>query len=336
MASEHRIDSDTPVRLRSQPGYDLPDVRSAVVPRSAVALRIDYAARRLRLLAHGHMNDGEPAQRERSDVRQIYPQQIGPFGPADPLGAAGPLQPGDTAADDLVAALADIYAYPDVAGRPWVRANFVASIDGAVTAEGRSGGLSGPADRLVFTLLRSLADVVVAGAGTVRAERYRQAQPGELWHQVRAGRPPAPPVAVITRRLDLELSDRLFGQGQDLARTIVLTTELAGEQRLKEASRVAEVVVAGATEMMTAQAIVEALVARGHRRILVEGGPMLLGQLVAEHLLDELCLTVSPVLEGGHEAGRLTSRRGPAGLTDMKLASVLEDDGFLLTRYIRA
>ena len=267
-------------------------------------------------------------------MRQIFPDQGDLLGPADPLRAARPLTPGDSAADDLVAALADIYAYPDLADQVWVRANFVASIDGAITVDGKSGGLSGPADRLVFTLLRSLADVVVAGAGTVRAERYRQAQPDELWQQVRAGRPPAPPIAVITRRLELDLSGRLFGQGQDLARTIVLTTELAGEERLKEASRVADVVIAG-TDTMTGQAILDALAARGHGRILVEGGTMLLGQLVAEHVLDELCLTVSPVLEGGHASGRQTSPHGPPGLTEMSLAGVLEDDGFLLTRYIR-
>jgi riboflavin biosynthesis pyrimidine reductase len=267
-------------------------------------------------------------------VRQIFPEHAGPLGPAEPLNACWQPRPGDSGAEELVAALADIYAYPDTDDQVWVRANFVASIDGAITAEGRSGGLSGPADRLVFSVLRSLADVVVAGAGTVRAERYRQAKADELWQQVRFGRPPAPPIAVVTRRLDLDLSDRLFGHGQDLARTIVLTTELAGEERLKEASRVAEVVVAG-TGTVSGQAIVDALAACGHRRILVEGGPMLLGQLVAEHLLDELCLTVSPVLEGGHAAGRLTSRRGPARLAQMSLASVLEDDGFLLTRYLR-
>ncbi len=265
-------------------------------------------------------------------MRQIFPEHGDPIGPADPLSAAGPLKPGDVAAEDLVAALAGIYAYTGPADHVWVRANFVASVDGAVAVGGKSGGLSGPADRLVFTLLRSLADVVVAGAGTVRAERYRQAQPDELWQQLRGGRPPAPPIAVVTRRLDLDLSERLFGPGQ--ARTIVLTTGLAGEERLKEASRVADVVVAGA-ETVTAQAAVAALAARGHRRILVEGGPMLLGQLVAEHLLDELCLTVSPLLEGGHATGRLTSRRGPAEPTGMTLASVLEDDGFLLTRYVR-
>lgn len=268
-------------------------------------------------------------------MRQIFPEHKDPIGPANPLSKAGPLRAGDSAAEEFVAALADIYAYPGPPDAVWVRANFVASIDGAIAAEGKSAGLSGPADRLVFTVLRSLADVVVAGASTVRAERYRQAQPGELWQRVRTGRPPAPPIAVVTRRIELDLSDRLFGQGPDRARTIVLTTELAGEERLKEASRVADVVVAGA-HTVTAQAMLDALAARGHRRILVEGGTMLLSQLVEEGVLDELCLTISPVIEGGHGAGRLTSSSGQAGLTEMVLASVLEDDGFLLTRYIRA
>ena len=264
-------------------------------------------------------------------MREIFPERGDPLGPADPLRAAGPIKPGDAAADDLVAAVADIYAYPD---RLWVKANFVASIDGAISADGKSAGLSGLADRLVFTVLRSLADVVVAGAGTVRAERYRQAQPGELWQRLRAGRPPAPPIAVVTRRLELDLSRRLFGRGPGLARTIVLTSELAGEDRLAEAARVADVVVAG-PETVSAKAIVDALAARGHRRILVEGGPMLLGQLVAEGMLDELCLTVSPMLEGGHAASRLTARRGPTAPAAMRLATLLEDDGFLLSRYVR-
>ena len=290
-------------------------------------------------------------------MRQIFPGNGDPIGPADPLRACGPAEPGEAAAEDLAAAIADIYRYPD---RLWVKANFVASIDGAISVDGRSSGLSGPADRLVFTVLRSLADVVVAGAGTVRAERYRQAQPDELWQGLRAGRPPAPPIAVVTRRMDLDLSGRLFGRGPGLARTIVLTSELAGEDRRAEAARVADVVVAGA-ETVTAKAIVDALAARGYRRILIEGGPMLLGQVVAEGLLDELCLTLSPVLEGGHAAGRLTAqsltaqsltaqnltaqsltaqnltaRGGPTAPVAMTLATLLEDDGFLLSRYITA
>jgi riboflavin biosynthesis pyrimidine reductase len=268
-------------------------------------------------------------------VRQIFPVRDGEcarqLGPADPLSSAGTVRPPASAAtEDLIAALGEIYAYPD---RIWVKANMIASIDGAVTVDGRSGGLSGPADRLVFSVLRSLADVIVVGAGTARTERYRQAQPDELWQQLRAGRPSAPPIAVVTRHLDLELTGRLFGSGA--ARTIVLTTELVPDDRLKEASRVADVIVAGA-DGVTAASMVDALARRGHRRILAEGGPTLLGQLAAEHSLDELCLTISPLLEGGRSTARLTTRRGPAALTAMRLAALLEDDGFLLSRYLRA
>ena len=275
-------------------------------------------------------------------MRQIFPVRTeagnppGPAdapGPADPPGAADP----SGAAGHLIAGLGDIYAFP---GRLWVKANMIASVDGAIALDGRSGGLSGAGDRLVFTVLRSLADVIVVGAGTARAERYRQAQPDELWQQLRAGRSPAPPVAVVTRRLDLDLGSRLFGPGtgrpsDGLARTIVMTTELAPEDRLTAAARVADVVVAGA-ESVTARAAVEALAKRGYRRILVEGGPMLLGQIAAEGLLDELCLTISPLLEGGHATGRVTWRRGPAEVTGLRLATLLEDDGFLLSRYVRA
>ena len=270
-----------------------------------------------------------------SDVRQIFPVRAGEsarlLGPADPLSSAGPVKPPAAGAfGDLIAELGEIYAYPD---RTWVRANMVASLDGAVTVDGRSGGLSGPADRLVFSVLRSLADVVVVGAGTARAERYRQAQPDELWQQLRAGLPPAPPIAVVTRHLDLELTDRLFGPAGP--KTIVLTAEQAPDDRRNAASRVADVIVAG-SDSVTAASMVDALARLGHRRILVEGGPSLLGQLTAEHLLDELCLTVSPVLEGGQSAARITSSRGPAEVTGMRLAGLLEDEGFLLSRYLRA
>jgi riboflavin biosynthesis pyrimidine reductase len=273
-------------------------------------------------------------------VRQIYPVRDGEpgrqLGPADPLGAVAPITPSSAegaaegAVRELIDALGEIYAYPD---QLWVRANMIASVDGAITVDGRSGGLSGPADRLVFAVLRSLADVIVVGAGTARAERYRQAQPAELWQRLRAGRPPAPPVAVITRRLDLDLTGPLFGPGP--ARTIVLTTGLAPEQRLAAAGRVADVIVTG-QDNVTAAAAVDALAGRGHRKILVEGGPNWLGQLTAERLLDELCLTISPVIEGGQSAERVTQSTSRAELTGLRLAALLEDDGFLLSRYVRA
>jgi len=216
----------------------------------------------------------------------------------------------------------------------------IASVDGAIALDGRSSGLSGAADRLVFAVLRSLADVVVVGAGTARADRYRQARPDELWQQLRAGRPPAPPVAVITRRLDLDLGSRLFVPGaavscSGLARTLVLTTELASPERVAAARGVADVVVAG-EKSVTAVAAAEALTALGYRRILLEGGPNVLAEFAADGLVDELCLTISPLLEGGYEPGRLTARSGHVAVTGLRLATVIEDDGFLLTRYVRA
>jgi riboflavin biosynthesis pyrimidine reductase len=262
-------------------------------------------------------------------VRQIFPEPVG-------AGARlSQVNPADVTSD-LIAALGEIYAYP--AG-PWVRANMISSADGAIALDERSGGLSGPADRLVFAVLRSLADVIVVGAGTARTERYRQAQPNELWQQLRVGRPPAPPVAVITGRLELDLEGRLFGPGagrfcDGLARTIVLTTEVAPPDRVAAARRVADVVVAG-EKSITAMAAVDALTGRGYRSILVEGGPTLLARIVADGLLDEFCLTISPVLEGGHATGRVTARIGPPAVTALRLETVLEDDGFLLTRYVR-
>jgi len=295
-------------------------------------------------------------------VRQIYPAAPGPapepLGPSDPLRLSPPVRPGRAplppAAEGLIAALAAAYASP--AGR-WVRANMIASADGAVTAQGRSGGLSGPADRVVFTVLRSLADVILVGAGTARAERYGTIRAGEVWPHLRAGRPAVPPIAVITRRLDLDPDGPLLagwgtgagpaapaGPGTSagpVARTIVLTTRLAPPGRRNAAARTAQVIIAGEREV-SAEAAIAALTRLGHRRILVEGGPSLLGQVIAAGLLDELCLTISPVLEGG-AAGRITAAaagscagRDPQRLARLRLACLFEDDGFLLARYLRA
>jgi len=239
---------------------------------------------------------------------------------------------------DMVAALASHYAYPEPGGRAWVRANMVASADGAVSAGGRSGGLSGPADRQVFAVLRSLADVIVVGAGTARAERYSPASPDAIWPQLRAGRAPTPPVAVLTRLLDLEPGAGLLTTAPGRARTLVLTTEAAPPGRAAAVSAYADVITAG-RQTVTAAAAIAALAARGYRRILIEGGPGLLAQVINAGLLDELCLTFSPVLAGG-AAGRIVSaapgrETGAAGLTGLRLAQVLEDDGYLLCRYLR-
>jgi len=230
--------------------------------------------------------------------------------------------------------LAALYAYPAGLTRPWVRANMIESADGAAEVDGLSGGLSGPADREVFGVLRALADVILVGAGTARAEKYRPARVRPQWAGLRSGRPAAPPVAVLTGRLDLDLDSPLIAGAAADARTIVITSGAAPADRRAAAQAVTDVIIAGGRRVDLAAALGE-LAGRGYRRILAEGGPHLLGQLAGAGLLDELCVTVSPALAGG-QAGRITqgSAAGGTGPARLDLAHVLLDGSYLFCRYL--
>jgi riboflavin biosynthesis pyrimidine reductase len=247
--------------------------------------------------------------------------------------------PGGSALDD--AALAALYGYPDLGAPParWLRANMVASLDGAATVDGHSGGLSNEGDQQVFALLRAHADVILVGAGTARAERYAPMRPeseGLRWAWLRDGRPPSPPIAVVTRALDLDLGSALLADAPPHARTIVITTASALPGRRAAAARTAEVIVAGEASV-DLMAAVDSLAERGYQRISCEGGPHMLAQLAEAGLLDELCLTVSPLL-AGPEAGRIVTGGLPmpgGGTLPFTLAHALEDEGHLLCRYVR-
>jgi riboflavin biosynthesis pyrimidine reductase len=210
---------------------------------------------------------------------------------------------------------AEVYAdWPSVEGRPAVRLNMIASVDGATTINGVSGGLGGAGDKKVFAVLRSLADVVLVAAGTVRAEHYG---------------PSATPIAVVTRSAHLDWQSPFFTEAK--ARPIVLTADDALPENLAHAREVADVVVVGAGGVEMSRALDE-LAKRGYRHVLAEGGPSLNGQLALEGLLDELCLTVSPKLAGG-DAKRILDGLALAEPFDLSLRSVLEEDGFLFLRY---
>ncbi|MFC4063182.1 pyrimidine reductase family protein [Planomonospora corallina] len=228
-----------------------------------------------------------------------------------------------------LAGLAHAYAYP---GGPWLRVNMVASADGATWLAGLSGGLSGKGDRKVFGVLRGLADVILAGAETVRSEGYGPARPRESWRALREGRPAAPVIAVVSGRLELDFTSPLFTEAEPGARTIVVTCGAAPADRRAQAARHADVIVAG-DERVDLAAAVKALAERGLERVLCEGGARINGQLAAAGLIDELCLTVSPLLVGG---GAVRVLDGPDVLTGLRLVHVLEEDGFLFTRYVRS
>jgi 5-amino-6-(5-phosphoribosylamino)uracil reductase len=239
-----------------------------------------------------------------------------------------PTTEGDSAGGDRewsLAELADAYAYPEPDARAgaWLRANMVSTLDGAAQHDGRSQPIS------------SAADVVIAGAETVRQEGYRPARARAEFAELRqaAGQGPAPVIAVVSASLELDFSLPLFTS--PLVPTLILTGAAAAPDRVAAAEKAgARVVIAGDGVGVDPARAVHALAELGHTRLLTEGGPRLLGQFVAAGVLDELCLTVSPMLTAG-DAQRIAG--GPSVEVPRRyaLASLLEEEGFLFSRYRR-
>jgi riboflavin biosynthesis pyrimidine reductase len=217
-------------------------------------------------------------------------------------------------ADDVdpVVVYADL---PAASGRPAVRLNMIASLDGAATVEGLSGGLGGPADHRVFAALRELTDVVLVAAGTVRAERYG---------------PSKVPLAIVTRSCALDLDAPLFVEG---ARAIVLTVAAAPPKAIAAAREVADVLVAG-ERTVDLRVALQLLGEAGHRNVLAEGGPSLNAQLAAGDLIDELCLTIAPCLLGGDSRRILAGP--PVNMNRFALHTVCDESGYLFLRLRRA
>lgn len=229
------------------------------------------------------------------------------------------------------AALLERYALPDRT-TPRVRLNFVASLDGAATLDGVSGGLGTPADRAVFDTLRVLSDVILVGAGTVRAEGYAGAliSAADAAWRVEQQLSAQPPLAIVSGRLDLDPEHPLFTEA--LTRPIVVTHAGSPAARRHALAAVADVLICGDQQVDPHQ-VVAALAARGLTQILCEGGPRLVGALIEADAVDELCLTLSPVLEGG-AAGRIAN--GGTGARAMRLVHALPEGDTLLLRYTRA
>ena len=232
--------------------------------------------------------------------------------------------------------LTDLYAYPDGLQSCWVRGNMIASLDGGATADGRSGGLAGPGDRAVFTVMRQLADVILVGAGTVRAENYSGAQfsPAQRQARQRRGQAEVPPIAVVTNRGVLDHDAKLFTRTE--VPPLILTCADAVADARGRLGSVAEVIDASGprSDRVDPATTLKILAERDLIRVLTEGGPQLLGVLIADDLLDELCLTIAPLLVGG-EAGRIVTGTGQVR-TGMRRSHLLTDDaGYLYSRYVR-
>jgi len=203
----------------------------------------------------------------------------------------------------------DLYDLYDGSG-PYVRAGFVASLDGVVAVDGRSKPLQSPADLAVYRALRVVCDAVVVGAGTLRKEGYgpvRFPSSGAAWREAH-GRPPEVPVVVVSRTGDL-------GDGRVLeGPTIVAGPAPTGVEEIPSEPA----------------AMVAALHERGLTRLLCEGGPSLLTDLLEADLVTEVCLTSAHLLVGAGPrlVGELAAPR------DLRLVTLVHDSpGVLIGRW---
>lgn len=209
---------------------------------------------------------------------------------------------------DAAAAVGSITRVPHPDGRPWIGVCMVSSLDGAIAVEGRSGGLSSPADTSMLLALRDTADVVLVGAATVRAEGYGPPRRTALRIAV-----------VTTGRTELDFDAPLFASGAGL----LIAPEGCGPFPVPT-------IHAGSDGRVDLDRAVRAL---GARSIHVEGGPRLNAALAEADLIDELNLTLSPSIVGGSSA-RIVD--GAAAVPHrFILDQVVQEDDFLFLRYVR-
>ncbi len=228
--------------------------------------------------------------------------------------------------------LVDAYATPAHVGtdRPFVRCNMISSLDGAIAVDGRSGMLGGPADSRLFQVLRSLADVILVGAGTARSEGYGPVHLSEELQKQRGqrGQSAVPPIAIVTRSANLDWSAPLFTEAE--ARTIIVTTSDCDKDEQSRGQEVADFVVAGDGRVEPGRAL-DHFHQAGYRSVLLEGGPGLNGDVLRAGLLDELCLTLSPRLVAG-SGSRVLAGPELSDPLDLGIVHLLEEDGLLFYR----
>ncbi len=216
----------------------------------------------------------------------------------------------------------------------WVTGHMVAGLDGTASVDGRVGSLSTTPDQELFRRMRQIADIVLVGAETVRREGYGTVRLDEGAQAQRRtkGQSPTPPIAVVSRSLAFDWTAKVFADAPEDARTHVITCAAADAERRAEAEEVAKVIVAGDDRVEPAAAM-RALAELGHRVVLCEGGPNWLGELVAADRLDELCLSISPLM-GGDPLPVSVTPPG-AGLAEFELMGAMAEDHTIFLRYER-
>ncbi|WP_312870275.1 dihydrofolate reductase family protein [Gordonia asplenii] len=212
--------------------------------------------------------------------------------------------------------LTQAYAYPD-ADTPVLRVNFIATVDGAASVDGRSGGLGGDGDRLIFGVLRSLADAVIVGARTAVAENYHAPDVGVLY--------------LVSASLSIPTDYETLRS----PRVVVVTSTTADPDRRATLTEAGATIVDCGTDGVDMATLIAHCRARGQLKLLCEGGPSLFATLLADDLVDELCLTTAPLLAAG-DGPRIAHGANAIDAKRVRLTQLLgDDDGYLYARWER-
>jgi riboflavin-specific deaminase-like protein len=218
----------------------------------------------------------------------------------------------------------------------WVRSNMVESVDGAAQSPG--GGtqtLSSAADRRVLSTIRALADAVIVGAGTARTEGYRTLRPRERYVARRRENDQfvAPVLVLVSKSLELDPESTLFADAT--TRTTVVTIASAPTERAQSLRAVADVIVCGDTEIDLGF-MLDTLTDRSLNRLVLEGGPHLLGAFLAAGLVDDMAITIAPHIAGDypeHAPSRIVSGHVIESGNSLRLGHLLVEDDSLFARY---
>ena len=213
-------------------------------------------------------------------------------------------------------ALDDNYSWPQ---EPWMRALFVIAIDGAASgADGRSGSISGPADRRVLGAVRRWSDAVIVGAATMRIERYNPMRVSDEVAAERAamGMGPAPRLVIVSGSLDLPWTDPVYSES--MVPPLIVTGQQAAADVLGRVPATCELLVAPG-DRVDPTWLRAHLIGLGLRRLVCEGGRTLLDEFSRAGAVDEWALTVSGIATG-HRFAPVSARC---------------EDEFVITRFVR-
>lgn len=221
---------------------------------------------------------------------------------------------------------------PTPLNRPWLMCNMISSIDGAISIDGVSASLGGPGDKAMFSAIRALADVIVVASGTVIAENYRRPQTSQRHSEMRIarGQSARPRIAIVTGSLSIDPRHRVFDPE---ARPLIITHNDSPRVERERLADVADVVAAGQTSVDLEDALAQ-LARSGVNCALLEGGPTLNGAFARADLIDEWCLSSSPLIVGGN-TGRAVVSNSTFEPRRFRLERTLHDDGYLFHRYVR-